>query len=150
MWGRVALRGLASARFGGRKVVCSDLRMGRKMEMGGLGGVRTFHTTGSDLLWKGTATEGLREQTVRVGQRGVRTTDSPAVLKDWEKYQPEKVEKEEEEIRGKQDKAALEYKNARILFNHVWQTIEMEWGPENLKFPKEIIWLMGAPGAGKG
>jgi adenylate kinase len=44
----------------------------------------------------------------------------------------------------------LEIKDAQIIFGAVWQRLEDEIGLENLRFPKEIILLGGAPGAGKG
>jgi adenylate kinase len=44
----------------------------------------------------------------------------------------------------------LEIKDAHLIFNAVWQDIEADFGRENLRFPKEIILLGGAPGAGKG
>jgi adenylate kinase len=44
----------------------------------------------------------------------------------------------------------LEVKDAQIIFNSVWQILEEELGEESLRFPKEIFWLNGAPGAGKG
>jgi len=44
----------------------------------------------------------------------------------------------------------LEVKDAQIIFNSVWQNLIDEFGSENLRFPKEIFWLNGAPGAGKG
>lgn len=44
----------------------------------------------------------------------------------------------------------LEVKDAQIIFNSVWASLEEEIGEENLRFPKEIFWLNGAPGAGKG
>ena len=44
----------------------------------------------------------------------------------------------------------LEVKDAQIIFNSVWASLEDELGEENLRFPKEIFWLNGAPGAGKG
>lgn len=44
----------------------------------------------------------------------------------------------------------LEVKDAQIIFNSVWATLVDEFGAENLRFPKEIFWLNGAPGAGKG
>jgi adenylate kinase len=44
----------------------------------------------------------------------------------------------------------LEVKDAQIIFNSVWSALEDELGEENLRFPKEIFWLNGAPGAGKG
>jgi adenylate kinase len=44
----------------------------------------------------------------------------------------------------------LEVKDAQIIFNSVWASLKEEIGEENLRFPKEIFWLNGAPGAGKG
>jgi adenylate kinase len=44
----------------------------------------------------------------------------------------------------------LEIKDAQIIFGAVWQNLENELGRERLRFPKEIILLGGAPGAGKG
>lgn len=46
--------------------------------------------------------------------------------------------------------ADLEIKDAQLIFNRVWKEIEQEFGRENLRFPKELILLGGAPGAGKG
>jgi len=44
----------------------------------------------------------------------------------------------------------LEVKDAQLIFQAVWHELEQEMGAENLKFPAEIFWLNGAPGAGKG
>ena len=44
----------------------------------------------------------------------------------------------------------LEIKDAQLIFSAVWQGLEAQIGRENLRFPKEIILLGGAPGAGKG
>ena len=44
----------------------------------------------------------------------------------------------------------LEVKDAQFIFNSVWMSLQDESGEENLHFPKEIFWLNGAPGAGKG
>ena len=44
----------------------------------------------------------------------------------------------------------LEIKDAQVIFGAVWQGLESTVGLENLRFPKEIILLGGAPGAGKG
>lgn len=46
--------------------------------------------------------------------------------------------------------ADLEIKDAQLIFNHVWKGLEADYGRENLRFPKELILLGGAPGAGKG
>jgi adenylate kinase len=44
----------------------------------------------------------------------------------------------------------LEVKDAQLIFKTVWEGLEEEIGHENLRFPKEIILLGGAPGSGKG
>ncbi len=44
----------------------------------------------------------------------------------------------------------LEVKDANLIFTSVWQNLEAEVGIDGLLFPKEVIWLNGAPGAGKG
>ncbi len=44
----------------------------------------------------------------------------------------------------------LEIKDAHLIFNAVWEELEGELGRDKLRFPKEIILLGGAPGAGKG
>lgn len=44
----------------------------------------------------------------------------------------------------------LEIKDAQIIFGAVWRHLEDDFGIERLRFPKEIILLGGAPGAGKG
>jgi adenylate kinase len=46
--------------------------------------------------------------------------------------------------------ADLEIKDAHLIFESVWESLEVEFGLQNLRFPKEIILLGGAPGAGKG
>lgn len=46
--------------------------------------------------------------------------------------------------------ADLEIKDAQLIFSAIWAELEAEVGRENLRFPKEIILLGGAPGAGKG
>lgn len=44
----------------------------------------------------------------------------------------------------------LEIKDAQLIFNRVWKELEEEIGRENLRFPRELILLGGAPGSGKG
>jgi len=44
----------------------------------------------------------------------------------------------------------LEIKDALVIFRTVWSRLVEEVGHENLRFPKELILLGGAPGAGKG
>ena len=46
--------------------------------------------------------------------------------------------------------ADLEVKDAQLIFNSVWNDLLSEYGKVNLRFPKELILLGGAPGAGKG
>lgn len=46
--------------------------------------------------------------------------------------------------------ADLEIKDAHLIFSAVWNELEESRGREALRFPREIIWLGGAPGAGKG
>jgi adenylate kinase len=46
--------------------------------------------------------------------------------------------------------ADLEIKDAQLIFESVWEGLEAEIGLQNLRFPKELILLGGAPGAGKG
>ena len=47
-------------------------------------------------------------------------------------------------------KVDLEVKDANLIFNSVWNELEQEVGVEGLRFPSEVVWLNGAPGAGKG
>lgn len=44
----------------------------------------------------------------------------------------------------------LEIKDAQLIFASAWSDLEADFGRENLRFPKEIILLGGAPGSGKG
>ena len=44
----------------------------------------------------------------------------------------------------------VEIKDAQIIFDPLWIELEADFGRERLRFPKEIILLGGAPGAGKG
>ncbi|NBB80269.1 MAG: nucleoside monophosphate kinase, partial [Verrucomicrobia bacterium] len=37
----------------------------------------------------------------------------------------------------------LEVKDAQIIFNSVWSSLEESMGEKNLRFPKEIFWLNG-------
>jgi len=46
--------------------------------------------------------------------------------------------------------ADLEIKDPLLIFGSIWQKLEADVGREFLRFPKEIILLGGAPGAGKG
>ena len=40
--------------------------------------------------------------------------------------------------------------HAHVIFRDVWHELEVQHPRESLRFPKEIIWLNGAPGSGKG
>lgn len=44
----------------------------------------------------------------------------------------------------------LEIKDAQLIFSAVWDDLQEKHGRSNLRFPREFIWLGGAPGAGKG
>jgi adenylate kinase len=44
----------------------------------------------------------------------------------------------------------LEIKDAPLIFGQIWNRLVQERGLENMIFPKEIMWLGGAPGSGKG
>ena len=46
--------------------------------------------------------------------------------------------------------ADLEIKDPGLIFAAVWDDLLVRPGPEHLRFPREFIWLGGAPGAGKG
>ncbi|KAG2176042.1 hypothetical protein INT44_000521 [Umbelopsis vinacea] len=43
-----------------------------------------------------------------------------------------------------------EIKDTKLIFNQAWKNIEDHYGRENLHLPRELIFLMGAPGSGKG
>lgn len=44
----------------------------------------------------------------------------------------------------------LEIKDAPLIFGQIWNRLVQERGLEHMVFPKEIMWLGGAPGSGKG
>ncbi len=46
--------------------------------------------------------------------------------------------------------ADLEIKDAQLIFSAVWSDLLEKHGRDKLRFPREFIWLGGAPGAGKG
>jgi len=54
------------------------------------------------------------------------------------------------EPKSKKPVEDIEVKDSQLIFQSVWHELEKEVGVENLKFPAEIFWLNGAPGAGKG
>lgn len=44
----------------------------------------------------------------------------------------------------------MEIKDAALIFDSVWKKLTSKYGEEKMTFPKEIFWLNGAPGSGKG
>ncbi|WFB34951.1 nucleoside monophosphate kinase [Kiritimatiellota bacterium B12222] len=44
----------------------------------------------------------------------------------------------------------LEIKDAQLIFRTAWESLVRDFGINNLRFPKELILLGGAPGSGKG
>lgn len=44
----------------------------------------------------------------------------------------------------------LEIKDSQLIFRAVWDDLIEKHGRDHLRFPREFIWLGGAPGAGKG
>ena len=60
------------------------------------------------------------------------------------------AEKESKSRKPKKPIEDLEVKDAQLIFQTVWHELEQEVGSENLRFPAEIFWLNGSPGAGKG
>lgn len=51
---------------------------------------------------------------------------------------------------SRSDTLDLEIKDAQLIFNAVWNELVQEFGEDSLVFPREMFWLNGAPGAGKG
>lgn len=51
---------------------------------------------------------------------------------------------------GSKQPVDLEIKDAQLIFKTAWEQLTEEIGKVNLRFPKELILLGGAPGAGKG
>lgn len=52
--------------------------------------------------------------------------------------------------RNKTNDPKQEITDAQRIFRTVWDELEAELGADHMRFPKEILWLGGAPGAGKG
>jgi adenylate kinase len=57
---------------------------------------------------------------------------------------------DQEQILSENQSYQLEIKDAQVIFKQAWGKLEEETGHKNLRFPKELILLGGAPGAGKG
>lgn len=54
------------------------------------------------------------------------------------------------ESRAARSVTDLEIKDAQLIFTAVWEDLLERHGQDKLRFPREFIWLGGAPGAGKG
>ncbi|KYQ92817.1 adenylate kinase [Tieghemostelium lacteum] len=50
---------------------------------------------------------------------------------------------------NKQQQLSMEEKQAQSIFHQSWNNVVKSYGLENLQFPNEILFLIGAPGAGK-
>jgi adenylate kinase len=53
-------------------------------------------------------------------------------------------------ITGGMNSPELEIKDAQLIFGAVWHELEGKLGRSQMRFPRELILLGGAPGAGKG
>src|SRR6202047_3876112 len=53
-------------------------------------------------------------------------------------------------VAGATNSPDLEIKDAQLIFGAVWRELVGEFGRNRMRFPKELILLGGAPGAGKG
>ncbi len=51
---------------------------------------------------------------------------------------------------ARSDTLDLEIKDAQLIFDAVWNELVHEFGEDSMIFPREMFWLNGAPGAGKG
>ncbi|ORX53498.1 P-loop containing nucleoside triphosphate hydrolase protein [Hesseltinella vesiculosa] len=45
---------------------------------------------------------------------------------------------------------SIDMAEARSIFDHAWKKVESHYGLGNMRLPTELLFLMGAPGAGKG
>ena len=53
-------------------------------------------------------------------------------------------------VAGATNSPELEIKDAQLIFGTVWGELQAEFGRSRMRFPRELILLGGAPGAGKG
>jgi adenylate kinase len=53
-------------------------------------------------------------------------------------------------VPGAKNSPELEIKDAQLIFGAIWRELEGEYGRSRMRFPRELILLGGAPGAGKG
>jgi adenylate kinase len=44
----------------------------------------------------------------------------------------------------------LPVQDPNLIFESVWKTMVEKYGEEKMNFPRDILWLAGAPGSGKG
>jgi adenylate kinase len=90
------------------------------------------------------ARPGLLSDTHRPILLRVRRLEPAAFTSDWSHMPSPASERSAPKVLD------LEVKDARVIFSTSWDGLEEEVGRENLRFPKEIILLGGAPGSGKG
>ncbi|MDR2603263.1 MAG: nucleoside monophosphate kinase [Puniceicoccales bacterium] len=64
----------------------------------------------------------------------------------------EKISSPEKEIKKERKYVSIKQSKlmAKILFNNLWEELSEKFGERNLKFPKQVVFLNGAPGSGKG
>jgi adenylate kinase len=64
----------------------------------------------------------------------------------------EKISPPEEEIKKERKYVSLKQSKlmAKALFNNLWEELCEKFEERNLKFPKQVVFLNGAPGSGKG
>jgi adenylate kinase len=53
-------------------------------------------------------------------------------------------------VTGARNSPELEIKDAQLIFSTVWRELQAKLGRSRMRFPRELILLGGAPGAGKG
>jgi len=53
-------------------------------------------------------------------------------------------------VTGARNSPELEIKDAQLIFSTIWRELQAKLGRSRMRFPRELILLGGAPGAGKG
>jgi len=78
---------------------------------------------------------------------GICALSAPLLAVGCEGCKPLELEREPAASAGYMDSSV----EANTLFNETWAALaSKQGGEENIHFPKKILWLTGAPGAGKG
>eukprot|EP01138_Halocafeteria_seosinensis_P003609 gb/GECG01003688.1/.p1 GENE.gb/GECG01003688.1/~~gb/GECG01003688.1/.p1 ORF type:complete len:512 (+),score=81.90 gb/GECG01003688.1/:1-1536(+) len=81
-------------------------------------------------------------------------TEDEAEAQDGDSSAQDKVPREVENLHATDgtliENNKQEVKDPYLIFDLAWRNLEKQYGLENMVFPKEVIWLSGAPGAGKG